>query len=235
MVGVNEDVTASKQAAVALVQSAERLRVALAASQLGIWRHDMRTNLIDWDERTRAIFGVPRDEPPPAGEAFFSLVVDEDHSHVRAAWESGLRADEPYHVRFRARRRDGVVRHVELHGIVHTGADGRPEWIIGVANDVTEVVRAAEEAGRMRDQLLQSQKMETLAWPAARSRMVQTLLTGINGFVELGAVNLPHEHEALAFLADARRGVSQASTMWCGASCRFPAVLQLTARLDPAR
>ncbi len=213
MVGVNQDITVRQQAEVALVQSAERLRVALAASRLGIWRHDVRTRTVEWDERTRAIFGLSGDEPAPAGEAFLPLVMEEDRARVLDSW-TRARGGEPYHVRFRARRRDGAIRDIESHGMLHVDADGQPEWVIGVANDVTEVVRAAEEAGHLRDQLLQSQKMETLGTLAASiAHDFNNLLTGINGFVELGAGSLAPDHEARGFLHNARQGVSQASDL----------------------
>ena len=48
--------------------SLTRLDVALEASSIGIWERDLRTGVIDWDERCAAIFGLEGAAPVPRTE-----------------------------------------------------------------------------------------------------------------------------------------------------------------------
>jgi CheY-like chemotaxis protein len=79
-----------------------------------------------------------------------------------------------------------------------------------------ERLREAEEkfrveSVRLREQLQQSQRMETLGTLAAGiAHDFNNLLTGITGFVELAATSLSPGHEAVELLQEAKQGATNA-------------------------
>ncbi|HND62888.1 MAG TPA: PAS domain S-box protein, partial [Opitutaceae bacterium] len=206
-----QDITARRQAEDSLAEAAERLSVALEASKFGIWRHNLQTHETEWDARMFAIFGLPMGLKAPPVDEILMLVVEEDRPLVQRSWQALPTCDLAYHQRFRIRRSDGVLRSLELQGLVHLDRLGRPEWSVGVAGDVTDIVEASTEAERLRAQLQQAQKMEALGNLAAGvAHDFNNLLTGINGFVELASTSLAPGHEAAELLAQARRGALSA-------------------------
>ncbi|MBI5767318.1 MAG: PAS domain S-box protein [Verrucomicrobia bacterium] len=206
-----QDITARKQAEASLEAAAERLALALRASRFGVWRHHLQNQNSEWDARMFEIFGLPVASSAPPLESILAQVADEDREAVRRSWHALPSCDRNYHIRFRVVRADRSVRHIELQGIVHDDDLGRPGWSIGVAGDITEIVSATAESERLRAQLQQAQKMETLGKLAAGvAHDFNNLLTGINGFVELASTSLGPGHEAADLLKQARRGALSA-------------------------
>ena len=206
-----QDISARREAESSLAATAGRLKVALRVSGLGVWRYNLQTAATEWDEKMFQIFGLTAGTGTPSLELILATITPEDQARVRRSWLALPSCDHTYHIRFRILRQDGQTRQMELHGFVHDDALGRPEWTTGVAADITDIVEAAAESGRLRAQLLQSQKMESLGHMAAGvAHDFNNLLTGINGFVELASTTLPPGHEANDLLAQARRGAISA-------------------------
>jgi len=194
-----------------LAESADRLQLALEASRLGVWRRNVVTGAAEWDDRMYEIFGVVRGARPLTYELFIGAVVPEDRPVVESTWRDLVAGHGTHDLQFRIRRPDGEERHLNTQTMVHRDKAGQALWIIGIAADLTDVVRATEESGRLREKLRQGQKMETLGILAAGiAHDFNNLLTGINGFVELGAASLPPDHEAVALLKQARGGAMHA-------------------------
>ncbi len=211
LIGVFNDSTSVVEAQARLGESAERLQLALKASNLGVWRYNLQTGQTEWDERMFVIFGVDRTTPILSHEEFFSRVVPEDREAVQQAWDLMLAGGKSYHVRFRVTLGNGEIRNISAQAMVSFDSLGRPEWVVGVDDDNTDIVQAIAESERLREQLVQAQKMETLGTLAAGiAHDFNNLLTGINGFVEMAATSLPANHEAADMLVQARRGALNA-------------------------
>ena len=209
-----QDITARRHAEESLEAVAERLALALRASKFGVWRHNVQTHASEWDARMFAIFGLPAAANPPSLDGILARVVAEDQAAVHRAWTAGAQADQVHPIRFRVLHPGGSLHHVEMHGIIHADKEGRPEWLIGVAGDITAIVQATTESERLRAQLQQSQKMEALGTLAAGvAHDFNNLLTGINGFVDLASSTLGPGHEAAGLLTQARRGASSARAL----------------------
>jgi len=208
---VISDITERIKTENALDAAAERLALALRASKFGVWRHNLQTGYTEWDSRMFEIFGLPSSTKAPSLDAILERVAEEDRRSVRQSWMASPACNRSYQLRFQIIRPDGSLNHIELHGIVHDDSLGQPEWSIGVAGDITEIVEATSESVSLRAKLQQSQKMEALGTLAAGvAHDFNNLLTGINGFVELASTSLAPGHEASELLVQARHGAMSA-------------------------
>jgi PAS domain S-box-containing protein len=209
-----QDITDRKRAEAELEDAAARLALALRASGLGVWRHNLQTKSVEWDDRMFTIFGF-HPSPEMLTEArILGAIAEDDRRRVEMSWRSLLPRDRVYRLACRLRWPDGQLRHVELQGIVEHDGSGRPEWMTGVANDTTEVIRATTESERLMLQLQQAQKMEALGNLAAGvAHDFNTLLSGINVFMDMASTTLAPSHEATSLLQQARRGATSARAL----------------------
>ena len=131
------DNTERKRAEDALRESEERLRIALAAAEMGVWSVDVRTGAAERSARFYEIYGYT---PDPAGatvDDFYERVHPDDLPRVRAAVEAALRVERPYREEFRIVRPDGRTCWVHTEGRCLRDESGAPDRLTGVVYDVT--------------------------------------------------------------------------------------------------
>ncbi len=209
--GVMLDITDSKVAALTVERSRRRLQLALEASKMGIWQQRIETGEIEWDNRTREIFGFAPNEASPSAKEFTNLIHPDDRSSVERAWNEFLAHRALYRVNFRARHRDGRIRFINSRAVFQSEETEQPTQIVGVDTDITEMTNTVEESGRLREKLRQAQKLEVLGtMTASVVHDFNNLLTGINGFVELGMDSLPPDHESMDLFQRARTTIDNA-------------------------
>lgn len=156
-VGVAQDVTERKIAEEALRQSEARLRLALEAGRMGVWRADVATQKTIWDEAQCRIYGVDPATFEPTDERFFALVHVEDRERLRAESGAVVASGQSFDGEFRIVRADtGQTRWVAVRYTLARDGAGRPVEVIGVTWDITahkqaeERLRASEESARRR-------------------------------------------------------------------------------------
>ena len=133
-----------KRAEDALRESESRLRVALAAGQMGAWEWNLSTNQVSWSSSLEAIHGLTPGSFGGSFEDFKRDIDAEDLELVSAQIEKTLATRGDYHVAYRIKRPDGILRWVEAFGHILLGANGHPEKLAGVCMDITERKRAEE-------------------------------------------------------------------------------------------
>jgi two-component system, cell cycle sensor histidine kinase and response regulator CckA len=142
-----------KRAEEALRNSESRLRVALAAGQMGAWEWNTATNRVIWSSSLEAIHGL---QPGTFGGTFDDFKRDihrDDLQSVLAQIENILATRSDYHITYRIKRPDGAVRWVEAFGGVVLGTEGGPEKFAGVCMDITDRKEAEAALRRARDEL----------------------------------------------------------------------------------
>lgn len=142
MIGVNSDVTEQHRAQDALVESEQRLRVALEAGRMGTWRHDLHTGRQRWDARQTELLGLSPDVEP-SRDLFLSLVHPEDRDMV-AYTPDMLEPGQFHDSEFRVVGPNGEERWITSHSLAVHDANGQAIERIGVNWDVTEQKRAQE-------------------------------------------------------------------------------------------
>ncbi|WP_161992640.1 PAS domain S-box protein [Aureimonas leprariae] len=129
-----------------LREAQERLGLAVAATDIGTFDFDPRTNDLRWDERCRALFGLPAGAPV-GYDTFLSGLHPADLDRVEAAvaWSLDPAGDGGYDVEYRTvGLRDGIERWVAAKGQTFF-EDGRAIRFIGTVRDVTAAWDAARE------------------------------------------------------------------------------------------
>lgn len=158
-IAINVDLTENKRAEQDLRDQKERFRLALDATQAGVFERDLVTGAMTWDARTKALFGMSPDAEVTYDKARAAL-HPEDRERVieamAAATDPTRRA--PYQIEYRSiDPNDGRVRWLLIHGRCYFSADGEPRRLIGTVVDITERKEAEENLQRtatFRDQFI---------------------------------------------------------------------------------
>ncbi|MBC7992368.1 MAG: PAS domain-containing protein [Rhizobacter sp.] len=149
--GVMVDDTQVYELAESFNTTSAQLKLAVDLGNIAIWRHDLRTNRVHYNDKSFELLGItPRPEGLPIGEVG-ALIHPDDVPRVAAAVKESLSTDRPVDTEARFRRADGTYRYVLSRRMVRRNADGQPVEFMGVALDVTEQVsetRRAQELAR---------------------------------------------------------------------------------------
>lgn len=154
LTGVFIDVTERERAEAARLEGEARFRVAVEAANLGVFERDLTTGEGVWSDRTREIYGLPKDSAPLTAEQLRARIHPDDWDGREAAFQRMLRdtSGASHSVEFRLFRGDGILVHIASSAAVLRDAAGSPQRIIGTVTDITERRRteAALQASELR-------------------------------------------------------------------------------------
>ena len=154
--GSDSDIHDRKETEMALHRAREQLGLAVEATGTGIFDYDLVADVLEWDGRTRTLFGLPPGAPV-SYDVFLAGLHPDDRAWVDAAVRAALEptGSGAYDIAFRTVEiEDGIERWVEAKGQAIVEG-GRTVRFIGTTRDVTEsrraerVLRETEERYRL--------------------------------------------------------------------------------------
>ena len=152
---IDIDLTELKRAETDLQHSQERLTLAMATAQLGVWEWDRARDEVYCTPDCLRIWGTS--EARITGETFRQRLHPEDRERVLAEYKAAVETGQDFAREYRIVRPDQQVRWVSDRGHIRYSLDGTVAGVVGTVQDVTE--RKQAEAGLR----LQSAALEAAA------------------------------------------------------------------------
>jgi hypothetical protein len=147
-VGVVMDDTAVWHLAETIDETHAQLELALQLGGIAIWRHDLATNRLYYDDQGWRILGL---QPRPDGLTLAevrAMIHPDDLRGVQAAMQRATQSNLPTDMEARYRHADGHWLDILTRRVTQRDANGQAVAFIGVALDVTERLR---EQRRLQD------------------------------------------------------------------------------------
>ncbi|MBI5688941.1 MAG: PAS domain-containing protein [Verrucomicrobia bacterium] len=153
-----ENETRRQHAVEALRQSEARLRLSVAAADIGLWDWDLATNQVIFSPEWKRQIGYGDDEIPNRFEEWQSRVHPDDVGPMLQKIRAFLATPQGRHMgEFRFRHKDGSYRWIYTHADLVRDASGQPARMLGCHIDITDRKEAEADLVRMRNTLLEAQ------------------------------------------------------------------------------
>jgi PAS domain S-box-containing protein len=152
LAGALDDITERRETERALSESEERLRMALAAGQQGLFDLDLPTGRVVVSPGFALMLGYDPDQFSLTYDGWLASLHPDDVEPVTRAVAAYLAGEsgDVYHTVFRMRTADGEYRWISSTGrLAARDADGRPLRMLGTHTDITSLKNAQLEAQRI--------------------------------------------------------------------------------------
>lgn len=136
--GITSDVTELVQIQKALELREAQLKNAQRIARMGSWETDLVNNKLYWSDEIYRIFGVAKRRQTPSYDTFLAAVHPGDREKVLQARKEALAGNRPYDIEHRIVLPNKKIKHVREIGEVTFDKEGKPVWLAGTVQDITE-------------------------------------------------------------------------------------------------
>ena len=206
---VARDVTLRQQAESALraaesavARSREQLLSVAELAHIGHFTIDFDFPAVTWTPEFYRIVGLDPENTVPSLELGRACIHPDDFPAVESAIEAAAQRQTATRLYNRIVRPNGETRHCLSIIEGDVDAEGKPH-VVGLVQDMTELRRAEEERRKLEQQVMQSQKLESLGVLAGGiAHDFNNLLTSILGNANLARSELSPSNPACMYLSD---------------------------------
>lgn len=180
VLGLYQDITEQKLEKIVLQQSEYHLRQAQQIAHIGSWSFDLAGKLL-WSDEMYQIYGVAPDTFALNVDNFIKLIHADDRPAMQewiAACASGLK---PGALEFRIWRQ-GTIRYLSGQGELMLDADGKPDYMAGTAQDITENKRTEESLFTLSFAMEQSPNSIVITDLDGRIEYVNSTFSRVTGY-----------------------------------------------------
>ncbi len=198
-----KDEIALREAERAAARSGARLLSVSELAHIGHFTYDLKDGSVVWTRELFRIAGLDPATFKPTHNAIREVVHPEDLELADSAISAAVASGQPQETRFRVIRPNGEVRH--CFGIAEVDrASGLPaDKVFGLIQDLTEIRRTEEERRQLEQQMMHSQKLESLGVLAGGiAHDFNNLLTSILGNADLALSELLPTNPTRPYLED---------------------------------
>ncbi|HMK36659.1 MAG TPA: PAS domain S-box protein [Desulfomonilaceae bacterium] len=155
---LEQEIRERERAQKLLIESQQRLELALKGADLGLWDYDVRANVAFVDKTWADLFGYSLEEMQPSLTSWRNMLHPEDRPAVVDAWNAHLEGRTAmYEAEHRVKAKSGEWNWVLSRGkVVERGEDGKPLRVSGTAFNVTDRKRAEEKLLQMSKVFMES-------------------------------------------------------------------------------
>ncbi|GAB5560140.1 MAG: hypothetical protein SynsKO_17870 [Synoicihabitans sp.] len=183
LAGTFQDVTESQKLRRQLEQTSLRLRLAMSAAKIGVWRCDLGSGVMTWDETMQQIYGHIGSEV--SIKTWLSYVAEDDQESAERMLEQAISNSSEYDHSFSISgpEQQHPVR-VRARADIFYDQHGNAVEMIGVNQDITAEWTSTEELRKREIELTRSNKdLQQFAYVASHD--LQEPLRAISGCVQL--------------------------------------------------
>ncbi len=152
-VGIMVDDTAVYQLAQSLDSTTAQLKLAAELADIVIWRHDLRTQRVHYNDHGLKVLGIPRRPDGVTLDEARMHAHPDDVAMLAASSVAALTSTAPVDVEARHRRADGTWRRMLVRRVVERNAAGEAVAFLGVTLDVTDQVERSQRAEELAQRL----------------------------------------------------------------------------------
>lgn len=124
----------------------QQLSAAQSLAHLGSWEWVISTDVVWWSDELYRIYGLDPAEFEATYGGFIRYIHPDDRPRVEASINEAFAGGDSFGWEARVLRPSGEERWVRGLGVVERDGDGAPQRMRGTAQDITDLVRADQQA-----------------------------------------------------------------------------------------